>query len=134
MTGRKIRTPESGPALTRDQHNKTNRRLRSWRGLRKENSMNSRLTRVLMGFLSALILIFSGCGGSSSNTSQAPQTGQVSMLISDDPTNDWATVGVKVLSISLKPQGGGTPVVVFTAPNPPLINLVELDQLAEIIG
>jgi len=97
--------------------------------------MNSRLTRVLMGFLSALILIFSGCGGSSSNTSQAPQTGQVSMLISDDPTNDWATVGVKVLSISLKPQGGGTPVVVFTAPNPaPMINLVELDQLAEIIG
>ena len=97
--------------------------------------MNSRLTRVFMGFLSALILILSGCGGSSSNTSQAPQTGQVSMLVSDDPTTDWATVGVKVLSIALKPKGGGTPVVVFTAPNPaPLINLVELDQLAEIIG
>jgi hypothetical protein len=57
------------------------------------------------------------------------------MMISDDPANDWATVGVKVLSISLKPQGGGTAVVVFTATSPaPMINLVELDQLAEIIG
>src|SRR5260370_17729884 len=57
------------------------------------------------------------------------------MLISDGPANDWAKVGVKVLSICLKPQGGGTAVVVFTATSPaPMINLVELDQLAEIIG
>jgi hypothetical protein len=98
--------------------------------------MNSKLTRVLMGFLAALTLILSGCGGnSSSSNTPGTQTGQVSMMISDDPTNDWAEVGVKVMSISLKPQGGGTPVLVFTAPNPaPIINLVELDQLAEIIG
>ena len=98
--------------------------------------MNPKVTRVLVGYLAILTFILSGCGSSSSPTSsQAPQTGQVSMLISDDPTNDWATVGVKVLSISLKPQGGGAPVVIFTAPNPvPMINLVELDQLAEIIG
>jgi hypothetical protein len=57
------------------------------------------------------------------------------MMISDNPGGDWAIVGVKVLSISLKPQGGGTPVVVFTAPSPvPVINLVELDQIAEILG
>ena len=99
--------------------------------------MNSRLTRVLVGFLAALALIASGCGSSNSPTSSNSNssTGQLSMMVSDDPTNDWAIVGVKVLSISLKPQGGGTPVVVFTAPNPaPMINLVELDQLAEIIG
>jgi hypothetical protein len=55
------------------------------------------------------------------------------MLVSDDPANDWAEIGVKILSISLKPQGGGTPVVVFN-PNPvPSINLVELDQLADVL-
>lgn len=99
--------------------------------------MNSRLTRVLVGLIAALAVVISGCGGNSNNSSTSPgtQTGQVSMMISDDPGADWAIVGVKVLSISLKPQGGGTPVVVFTAPNPvPVINLVELDQLAEIIG
>ncbi len=48
--------------------------------------------------------------------------------------NDWAEIGVKVLSISLTPQGGGTPVVVYTAPSPVnMINLVELDQLADIL-
>ena len=101
--------------------------------------MNSRLTRVLVGFVAVFPLLFWGCGSGSnygsSNGSSGTQTGQLSMMISDDPTNDWATVGVKVLSIALKPHGGGTPVVVFTAPSPaPLINLVELDQLAEIIG
>jgi hypothetical protein len=101
--------------------------------------MHPKVTRVLVGFLAILTFILAGCGSNSSNSgssnNSASLTGQVSMLISDDPTNDWATVGVKVLSISLKPQGGGTPVVVFTAPNPvPMINLVELDQLAEIIG
>lgn len=98
--------------------------------------MNSRLTRVLVGFVAALAMIVSGCGSSnSSSNGNSGGTGQLSMMVSDDPTNDWAIVGVKVLSISLKPQGGGTPVVVFTAPSPaPLINLVQLDQLAEIIG
>lgn len=56
------------------------------------------------------------------------------MMVSDDPINDWAEIGVKVLSISLTPQGGGAPVVVYTAPNPVnMINLVELDQLADIL-
>jgi len=101
--------------------------------------MNSKATRVLVGFLAALPLFLLGCGGgssnSNSNTPPGTQTGQVSVMLSDDPSNDWATIGVKVLSISLKPQGGGTPVTVFTAPSQvPVINLVQLDQLAEIIG
>jgi hypothetical protein len=101
--------------------------------------MNSKATRVLISFLAALPLFLLGCGGgssnSSSNTPSGTQTGQVSVMLSDDPSNDWATIGVKVLGISLKPQGGGTPVTVFTAPaQVPIINLVQLDQLAEIIG
>ena len=97
--------------------------------------MNSRVTRVLAGFFAGFALILSGCGGNSSHGSPSALTGQVSMMVSDDPDTDWATVGIKILSIALKPQGGGTPVVVFSAPtSPPMINLVELDQLAEIIG
>jgi hypothetical protein len=57
------------------------------------------------------------------------------MIVSDDATEDWATIGVKVLSISLTPQGGGSAVTVYTAPSPaPYINLVQLDQLGEILG
>ena len=57
------------------------------------------------------------------------------MLVSDDPAEDWAAVDVKVLSIALVPQGGGTPVTVYTATSPaPSVNLVQLDQLGEILG
>ncbi len=57
------------------------------------------------------------------------------MLISDASTEDWATIGVKVLSIALVPQGGGSNVTVYTAPSPaPTVNLAELDQIAEILG
>src|ERR1700719_1778794 len=98
--------------------------------------MNSRASRVLMGLMAALPLLLWGCGSNSSSSNNlGSQNGQISMMVSDDPSNDWAIVGVTVLSVSLQPQGGGTPVVVFTAPTPaPILNLVELDQLAEIIG
>jgi len=98
--------------------------------------MNSRASRVLMGLIAALPLLLWGCGSnSSSSNNPGSQNGQISMMVSDDPSNDWVIVGVTVLSVSLQPQGGGTPVVVFTAPTPaPILNLVELDQLAEIIG
>ncbi len=57
------------------------------------------------------------------------------MMISDASSNDWATIGVKVLSIALIPQGGGANVTVYTAPTPaPFVNLEQLDQLAEILG
>jgi len=53
----------------------------------------------------------------------------------DGSTEDWATIGVKVVSISLTPQGGGSPLTVFTAPTPaPMINLVQLDQLGKFSG
>ena len=94
-------------------------------------------------YIAGLALILGlqlGCsGGSTSNTTKttAPPTttGSVDVIISDDSTEDWATIGVKVLSISLTPQGGGSPVVVYTASSPvPVINLVQLDQLGELIG
>src|ERR1700733_1444299 len=79
---------------------------------------------------------YSGSSGSTSGTGGGTvQTASVPMMISDDSADDWATIGVKVLSIALIPQGGGANVMVYTAPTPaPFVNLEQLDQLAEILG
>jgi hypothetical protein len=74
-------------------------------------------------------------GGAGNPPTMAPQTANVSMLISDASTEDWAAIDVKILSIALVPQGGGANVTVFTAPmQVPTVNLAELDQIAEILG
>jgi Domain of unknown function (DUF4382) len=73
--------------------------------------------------------------GSSGSTGGTAQTASVPMVISDASSDDWATIGVKVLSIALIPQGGGSNVTVYTAPSPaPFVNLEQLDQLGEILG
>ena len=89
----------------------------------------------------ASILAACGGGGASSSTSatnppaSTPQNATLSLLMSDASTEDWATIGVKVLSIALIPQGGGSNVTVYTAPTQiPTINSVELDQLGELLG
>ena len=94
----------------------------------------------------ALLLGLCACGGGggdsqtsgvSSGGGSSPQStsGSIPLMVSDDSAEDWATIGVKVLSIALVPQGGGSAVTVYTAPSQaPLINLEELDQLAEILG
>jgi hypothetical protein len=92
-------------------------------------------------FLSlALVALSSGCGsGSNSGSGGAPtpqpQNGALSLIVSDASTEDWAGINVKVLSIALVPQGGGSNVTVYSAANPsPSVNLVQLDQLGEILG
>jgi hypothetical protein len=104
--------------------------------------MKSVYSRMVLGVASAALMLFSmGCSsGSSSNpdpSSPAPQaqTGTVNLIVSDAPTEDWSVIGVRVLSIALTPQSGGSPVTVYTAPSPaPYINLLQLDQLNEILG
>jgi hypothetical protein len=65
----------------------------------------------------------------------SPQNANVAVMVSDASSEDWATIGVKILSIALVPQGGGANVTVYTAPTPtPVTNLVMLDQLDEILG
>ena len=101
--------------------------------------MVSNTSRMLaLGVASAVL---AACGGGGSNGSaadpapMAPQTSNVSMLISDASTEDWAAIDVKILSIALIPQGGGANVTVYTAPSQvPSVNLAELDQIAEILG
>ncbi len=87
----------------------------------------------------AVFAALGGCGSGSNPTITTPppqaQNATVSMVISDASSEDWAGINVKVLSIALVPQGGGSNVTVYTAPNPaPSLNLVQLDQLGEILG
>jgi Domain of unknown function (DUF4382) len=103
--------------------------------------MHLKLLRAAM--CAALVASLSACGGgggtsdpgSGVGSSPPPQTGQMAMIISDASSDDWATVGVKILSISLTPQSGGSPVTVYTAPaTPPMVNLEQLDQIGEVLG
>jgi hypothetical protein len=102
----------------------------------KRNMLQGAVYSTLIAGLSTL----GGCGGGggeSASTGSAPGATQVVMplSISDASSEDWATIGVKVLSIALVPQGGGSNVTVWTAATPaPYINLEQLDQLAEILG
>jgi len=101
--------------------------------------MKSFFSRLTLGVASAALMLFSvGCGSDSSagrGPIPGPQNGTVNLLFSDASTEDWATIGVKVISVTLTPQGGGSEVTLYTAPSPtPCINLLQLDQLSEIIG
>jgi hypothetical protein len=90
---------------------------------------------LLLGITAALIAACGGGSGSAYTPPPTSQTGNVAMLISDASTEDWATIGVKVLSIALVPQGGGSNVTVYAAPAmAPMVNLAQLDQIAEILG
>jgi hypothetical protein len=100
--------------------------------------MVSNTTRLLGVSLAGAVLAACGGGGGGSMSppvNSSPQSAPMSMLISDASSEDWATIGVKILSIALVPQGGGANVTVYTAPSPaPIVNLAQLDQIAEILG
>src|SRR5580704_1138618 len=90
-------------------------------------------TSLLVGIAATL----TACGGGSgaNSTGMGANTGSVPVMISDASSDDWATIGVRVLSIALVPQGGGSAVTVWTAPTPaPYVNLEQLDQLGELLG
>ena len=101
--------------------------------------MNSRVIRLILGFIIAAVPVFlAGCGSGSSASipGSGTQDGSINLMVSDASTEDWSTIGVKILSISLIPQGGGNNVSVYSAAegSAPMINLAQLDQLGEILG
>lgn len=101
----------------------------------------SNSSRVLSLCISAALL--SACGGGSGGSGSSPtsstptstQNANLAVMVSDASSEDWATIGVKIISIALIPQAGGGNVTVYSAPSPvPVTNLVLLDQLDELIG
>jgi hypothetical protein len=100
----------------------------------QRNMLSSALYRALLMGLTAALGACGG-GGSGSTLAPTPMSGTMPLTISDASSDDWATIGVKLLSIALVPQGGGSAVTVWTAPTPaPYVNLEQLDQLGEILG
>lgn len=99
--------------------------------------LNQTIKLIIAASLAGSLVACGGGGGTGSAAASAggTQTANVPVVLSDASSEDWATIGVKVLSISLTPQGGGNPVTVYTAPaTAPMVNLEELDQLGEILG
>jgi hypothetical protein len=98
------------------------------------------LRRVLLGALgTGLAAVLASCGGGSSasnTTPPPPQTGALQLMVSDAASEDWATIGVQVMSVALIPQGGGSAVTIWTAATTPAptLNLVQLDNLSDLIG
>jgi hypothetical protein len=88
----------------------------------------------------ALALSLAACGGGSGSVATNPpsagtQSAAVPLILSDASSEDWALIGVKVLKVTLTPQGGGTTVTIFTAQSPaPLVNLAQLDQVGDILA
>ncbi len=100
------------------------------------NMLQSAVCSALVTGLATTLTACGGGGGSSSvNSPQGISLVSLPLTLSDASSDDWATIGVKVLSIALIPQGGGANVTVWTAPTPaPCVNLEQLDQLGEILG
>jgi hypothetical protein len=85
----------------------------------------------------ALTASLAACGGSDGSVASTMATsyGSVPVVISDASSEDWAMIGVKVQSIALLPQGGGSAVTVWTAPaGSTYVNLEQLDQIGELLG
>jgi hypothetical protein len=90
---------------------------------------------VVSGVVASLGACGGGGGSPASNSMSGVSSGNVSLMMSDASSDDWAIVGVRVLSVALIPQGGGANVTVWTAPGQaPYVNLEQLDQLSEILG
>jgi hypothetical protein len=80
------------------------------------------------------------CGGGSSSPPATTGTAQpqtvsvdVPVAISDGASEDWATIGVKLLSLSLTKKDG-TQVSVNLGTTPLPVNLAQLDQIGELLN
>ena len=101
----------------------------------QRNMLRRAVSSALVTGLTAGVAACGGGGASSSgsNMPQPPAQATMAVTMSDASSDDWACVGVRVLSIALVPAGGGNPVTVWNAPAP-YVNLEQLDQLGEILG
>lgn len=89
--------------------------------------------------LSITLLVVAGtlaaCMGGSSSSTSTPVTSTVNVpvLVSDAASEDWATIGVKLLTLTLT-KNDGTSVPVTLPASPTSLNLAQLDNLGEILN
>jgi hypothetical protein len=101
-----------------------------------------KLTMLRYAICAALAATVAACGGgggsdlsSMSSSGATTQSASMPLVVSDASADDWALVGVRILSIALVPQGGGDNVTVFSAAaSAPYLNLEQLDNIGEILG
>ncbi|MFZ1613537.1 MAG: DUF4382 domain-containing protein, partial [Holophaga sp.] len=79
------------------------------------------------------------CGGNTTTTQGAgtPDPGAVSFLVTDAPTDTWSNIGVIIRKAVLIPAGGtiAQGVTVYDgSTDTTKLNLVDLDELAELLG
>ena len=90
-----------------------------------------KLTMFRYAICAALAATVAACGGgggsdlsSMSSSGATTQSASMPLVVSDASSDDWALVGVRIMSIALVPQGGGDNVTVFTAASSaPYLNL-----------
>ena len=77
----------------------------------------------------------SSAGSGSPGTSPTPtaQTLNVPLLLSDAASEDWSTIGVKLLSLTLT-KSDNTSISVTLPASPTSLNLAQLDNLGEILS
>jgi hypothetical protein len=105
-------------------------RIMSWRAV---------CSALVIGLTASLGACSGGGGGSSAgsgaSSAATAQNANMHLLVSDASSDDWATIGVQLLSVALIPQGGGSNVTVWSAGATPVpFNLVQLDNLSDVIG
>ncbi|WP_306597808.1 DUF5666 domain-containing protein [Geothrix sp. 21YS21S-2] len=86
--------------------------------------------------LIALLPLVLGCASSSRGThTLPPSTGLVSVCMTSTGTQDWVEIDVKIVSVTLTPQGGGAPVALLAPQTGPLpVNLALLGRATQLIG
>src|SRR5205823_13653064 len=89
---------------------------RDW--VMQRTMLRSALYSALLIGLTAALGACSG-GGSGSTLTPTPMSGTMPLTINDASSDDWATIGVKLLSIALVPHRGCSTVPVWTPPTPP---------------
>jgi hypothetical protein len=101
----------------------------------KRNMLRRAVSSALVTGLGAGLSACGGGGSSYSSNMPPPAQATLAVTMSDASSDDWACVGVRVLSIALVPAGAGSAVTVWSAPTAaPYVNLEQLDQLGEILG
>lgn len=85
----------------------------------------------------AVLSTLAACGGGGSTPATSSQSTAQSVnlpiLVSDASSEDWATIGVKVVAVSLTASDGSTTTVFSSSAGVP-VNLAQLDQIGELLS